>query len=164
MADKTVVFIKEEPRGPSQVIEIQVTRDGANRILFPDQSQLRSLVNRNIILKGINLITLDALTNGPITGQPTSPLTELQKATLVLYSDDWEKALYIPLLMLNSLAGGASPFRYNKTVFDDWKNIAWEKCYIQYANTTFSAGSPYVFLLEVEYQRINADGTVAVGA
>src|ERR1700690_2654698 len=97
----SIILVQDEPRGPSQLIEIPVTVTGQSRIAFPDIQQLRSLVNQNIIIKQMRLITKEILTNGTITGFVNAPVTELQKIALLIYCEGWEKGQYIPILTLS---------------------------------------------------------------
>jgi len=167
VANKTVVLIQEEPIDCYQTIELLVTSAGQFRVPFPDQNQLRSMDGQNIIIKAISIVTPDALTNAPISGLVTAPLTELQKISLVLYSNGWERGLNIPILFLNPLStpGGTFPHVYRKTNFCDWSKVDWSKSYILYSGG--SGGSvvvaPYAILLGIEYSRLGADGQVKYG-
>lgn len=162
---RDVVFLQNEPRGPSIMVEIPVSANGRGRVALPDVAQLRSTANQRIILKSIRLITLDVLSNGPLTGAANAPLTELQKMTLTLYAEGWEKGQTIPLLPMNDVEvpGGTFPHVYTQTNFNNWSAVDWPKSYIQFANGTVSAGTPYVVLLDVQYVKLDATGNVIVG-
>lgn len=158
-----VFFVQQEPRGPSELVEIPVTTDGANRVNIPDIQQLRSQRGQTIVIKAIRLIPPDILSRGIINDAANAPITELQKLVLVLYSMGWEKGHNIPLLTLNDSSNSqvGVPHVYNKTNFSDWQNVDWSKSYIQYGNGTGgSAGSPYVVILDVEYIKLNSEGQV----
>lgn len=159
------ILVKEAPRTASQLVEIPVLTNGVQRVNIPDIQQLRSQVNQNVIIKTIRLVTTDIQTNGVITGQPISPLAELRKANLVLYCEGWEKAQYIPLLILNDVAtpAGTVPYRNVQTDFDDWANVDWSKSYIQFANGTVSATTPYCFAFDVVYVKLNSNGATIIG-
>lgn len=159
------VLVQEEPRGPSVLIEVNVQQNGLQRVPFPDISQLRSTAYQSIILKGLRLIPAEVLTNGVISTNANAPTTELQKMTITLYAEGWEKGQTIPIIPLNdtAFAVGNTPFRHNPTRFDNWTNVDWPKSYIQFANGTVSAGAPYVVLLDCEYIRINETGMVLQG-
>lgn len=162
--DNTIIF-RQEPRGPSQLVEVDVTVDGRQRVPFPDIAQLRSTTDMKIVIKAMRFITADVLTNSMVSGNPTCPVTEAQKISLVIYCEGWEKAQFLPLLTLNdsSFAGSAYPHIYTQTNFSDWVNVSWDKCYLQYANGTVSAGQPYTVLLDVQYERFNSRGEYIVG-
>lgn len=160
------ILVLQEPRGASQLIEVPVTAAGLQRVQFPDVQQLRSLANQVIIIKEIRLITIDVLTNGPITGLAAAAITELQKLSLVIYCEGWEKAQYLPVLVLNdmSVPAGTAPHRYGPTRFDNWQNVDWSKTFLQYANGTVSAGAPYCVMFDVVYQKFDASGREIRGA
>lgn len=160
------VFVQQEPRGPSQLIEVPVSSSGKQRIPFPDIQQLRSMTTQRIIIKGIRLITHEVLTNGPVTGNVNAPVTELVKISLVLYCEGWEKAQFIPVLILNDapLPGGTFAHRYHATRFNNWENVDWSKSYMQYSNGTSSVvDTPYCVMFDVEYIKLDASGKLIVG-
>lgn len=159
--ETSIILVKEEPRGPSQLIEIPFTQNGIQKVNLPDVQQLRSTADLRIILKAMRLVPLPVLDKGVITGYDNAPLSELQKMVLVIYCEGWEKAQYIPLLELLDMrtpdgAGDFWPNRYNTTRFADWQNVDYPKSYIQYVNGESVAGQPFCVMLEVEYERFNA--------
>lgn len=162
MAHDKLIFVQEAPRGPSQLIEIPVTVNGVQRVNFPDVQQLRSLVNQRIIVKEMRLITVDTLTNAPIGGQVTAPTAELQKMTLVIYCEGWEKAQLMPIMILNDVENTA-PHRFSPTRFNNWANVDWSKSFIQYSNGTVSAGVPYAVMIDVVYEKLDASGKEIIG-
>ena len=158
------ILVKEEPNGPSQLIEVPVPTAGQQRVNFPDIQQLRSMANQKIIIKGIDLVLAQVLSNGPITGLATAPLAELAKLSLVIYCEGWEKAQFLPILLLNSMAVPtvAIPYAQAKTKFADWSNVDWSKTYLQYSNGTVSAATPYAVLLNVQYEKLNAETNLPI--
>lgn len=160
------VIVQEEPRGPSVLIEVNVPINGQQRVAFPDISQLRSTIDQRIIIKCLRLVPPEILTNGIISANATAPVTELQKLSITIYAEGWEKGQTIPILTFNDyvFATGSAPYRFNSTRFSDWVNVDWPKSYLQYANGTVSAGAPYVVLLDCEYERLNAQNNIIVGA
>lgn len=151
-------LVQVEPRGPSQLIEVPVTVGGVSKINFPDIANLRNQGDQIIIIKGVRLITAAVLTNGPLTGLVTSPDTELQKISLVLYSEGWEKGQLIPIFVLNDMVAtaGNATYRQLPTKFDSWMNLDWNKSFLQYSNGTSSnvgAGN-YCVMLDVEYVKM----------
>lgn len=157
--DDKLVLVQEEPRGPSQLVEIDVTTNGLAKVVFPDVANLRNQEDQIIIIKKIQPITDTVLTNGPISGNPVAPLTELQKISLVLYCEGWEKGQMIPILSLNSMftEGSGIPYRMTPVKFDSWRNLDWNKSYLQYSNGTVIAGAPYTVLFDVEYVKLRKD-------
>jgi hypothetical protein len=162
MADN-IVLVQESPRGPSMLIEVPVIANGKQRINFPDVQQLRSTEDLIIIIKSLRVIPLAVLAAGPTSGV-NAPNAELVKMTLVIYCEGWEKAQYIPVLVLNDLENATVPFRFNATKFDNWKKVDWTKSYLQLGNGLTTANTPYNVLFEVEYERITANGQIILGA
>ncbi len=160
------VIVQDEPRGPSVLIEVPVTINGQQRIPIPDISQLRSTTTTRIIIKGLRLVSNEVLTNGIINAAVNAPATELQKMSLTIYAEGWEKGQTIPILTFNDFrfTVGAIPFRYSSTRLSNWVNVDWPKSYIQLANGTVTAGAPYVVLLDCEYERLNGENNIIVGA
>lgn len=154
------VIVQSEPRISSILIEVPVTTNGQGRIPFPDVAQLRSTTDVKIVLKVLRLITDQVLTNSVLVAGATAPIGELQKMTAVIYSDQWEKGQYIPLLTLNDMItpGTTAAYRYGTPAFDNWTNVDWPKSYIQLANGVVTAGTPYVILFDCQYLRLNAQG------
>lgn len=158
MSNTKIILVQEEPRGPSQLIELPVTQNGASKIPFQDVDNLKNDVDQNVIIKALRLVTSDIAVGGVINPGPIAPNSELIKMFLVLYSEGWEKAEYIPLLVMNDEAGGLNPFRYVSTRFSDWKKVNWTKSFVQFANGQVSVGAPYTILFDCEYQKFNAQG------
>ncbi len=158
----TLIFVQEAPRGPSELVEIQVPTNGAQRVPFPDVQQLRSLVNQRIIIKEMRLITTDVLTNAVVSGNVNAPAAELQKMTLVIYCEGWEKGHNIPILTLNDVENTVS-HRFSGTRFNNWADVDWSKSFIQYSNSTVSAGAPYSVLIDVVYEKLDANNKEIIG-
>lgn len=159
------VLVQEEPRGPSVLIEINVPNNGTQRVPFPDINQLRSTTEQRIVIKGMRLVPPEILTNGIISGNANAPVGELQKMSVTLYAEGWEKGQTIPILTLNDyvFATGAAPYRNHPTRFDNWVNVDFPKSYLQLANGTVTAGAPYVVLIDCEYIRLDAQGLMLMG-
>lgn len=158
-------LVQEEPRGPSQLIEIPVPALAVQRVPIPDIQQLRSQVGQTIIIKALRLIPATLLTNAPTIGGVNAPLTELVKISLVLYCEGWEKGQLIPILTLCDTFTEASgvPFRPQTMMFDNWKNVDWSKSYLQYSNGTPSSGVAYTVVLEAQYVKLDAQNQEIVG-
>ena len=163
--EKNIVLIQEEPRGPSQLIEIPVPAAAVSKVVLPDIQQLRSQVGQVIIIKALRLIPFTLLTNSPTVGAVNAPLAELQKISLVLYCEGWEKGQLIPILTLCDTFTEASGVAWKaKTVrFDNWKNVDWSKSFLQYSNGTPSSGLAYTVILEAEYVKLDAQNQEIIG-
>ncbi len=160
-----LIMLQEEPRVASILMEIPVTVANQGRVNLPDTAQLRSTTDVKIILKSMRLITDPVLTNSVLVAGVAAPLAELQKMSLTIYAEGWEKGQTIPILTLNDMQtpGTLIPFKQGPTYFDNWTNVDWPKSYIQYSNGTVSAGTPYVVLIDIQYLRLNAQEKLVYG-
>jgi len=169
IAGPEVLLVQEEPRGPSQLVEIPVTVNGSQKVKLPDVQQLRSQEGQTIIIKAVRLITFKVLPRCMTLNLVSAPLAELQKISLVIYCEGWEKAQLIPLLVLNDVADGDAttattiPYRNKATRFNNWRNVDWAQSYLLYSNGTVSATAPYGVQLEVEYIKLDARGQQIIG-
>ena len=157
----SLILVKEEPISCLELVETQVTSDldGQYTVQLPDSQQLRSDQDQTIIVKAIQVTSPEVLTNGVISGLATSPVTEMQKISLVLYSMGWERVHYLPLLRMNDVStpGGAAPHRYYGTRFNDLQKVDWPKSFFKYSGGTggvVSADTPYCIMLTVEYVKL----------
>lgn len=159
-----MLLIQEEPRGASQLIEIPVT-GALTKVVIPVVQQLQNNTSQIIIIKALRLITPDVLTNAPTLGGINAPVAELQKMSLTIYCEGWEKGQLIPIMSLNDVFTPtvATPARFKTTRLDNWQNVDWNKSFIQFANGTVPAGAPYTVILEAEYVRLDNQGRVIVG-
>lgn len=153
--NSNVILAQAAPRPDSYLIEINVASNGLTRIPFPVYMQpLQSDAAVAIVLKAIRLITVAVLTHGVQNEGVNAPLTELKKMVLVLVVDGREKGYNIPVVSLNDIDDGATPFTHELASFDDWQNVDFSKSYLQFANGQVSANSPYNVLLDVQYLRV----------
>lgn len=160
-----IILVQEEPRGPSQLVEVPVPTNGVAKVVFPDIQQLRSTVDQRIIVKAIRLITFPVLALAPTLGGANAVLTELQKISLVIYCEGWEKAQLLPILTLNDMfvEGSGIPYRKNQTRFNNWENVDWSKTYLQYSNGSVVVGAPYNLLFDVEYIKLDGKNREIIG-
>lgn len=167
MRTNNKTFVQEEPRGPSQLVEVPVTVV-TQKVPLPDVQQLRSQQGQTIIIKSIRLITDKVLTNAMTIAGVNAPKAELQKICLVIYSEGWLKAQMIPVLSLNDMADADAtaattiPYRNKTTRFNNWRNVDWPQSYLLYANGQNSAPS-YTVMFDVEYIKFDAFGKEIVG-
>lgn len=158
----TTFLVQEEPRGPSQLIEVAVPAQVVSVVQIPVIQNLQNQTDQIVIVKAIRVIPDSVLTNGPVQGLVNAPLAELQKASMVIYSENWIKGQLIPLCSLIDIFTEASgiPWKSRTTRLDSWRNVDWGKSFIQYSNGTPSSGLTYEFIFEVEYQKFRkgADG------
>lgn len=165
MAD--LILVQEEPRGPSQLVEVPVTT-AVQKQRLPDVQQLRSQEGQTIIIKGIRLITPKVLARAATINLVNAPLTELVKIMLVLYSEGWEKGQMIPILTLNDMNDSDAttattiPFRNKPTRLNNWRNVDWAQSYLLYSNGSAAVPS-YAVLFDVEYIKLDAKGNPIIG-
>lgn len=163
-----VIILNEEPRGPSQIIEIPVSAGATSPIKFPQTQELMSDDTKTIIIKGMRVITDKVLTDAPLTGGPVAPLTELVKLSVVIYAEGWLKGQMIPILTLNDVADADSanataiPYRTRTTRFSNWRRVEWNKCLLVASNGTVLV-PPYTVVIEVEYERLDTNGDIIYG-
>ena len=158
-------LVQQEPLGPWQLIEVLVETAGTQKVMLPDLQQLRSMVGQDIIVKGISLVTDKVLTHAMNIDAVNAPLAELQKMTLVLFSERWQRGQMMPVLMMNPMADGDSavattiPYNNTPTKLDSWKNVDWPQSFLLYGNGTGGAANvPYVVMFRVDYVKLNAKG------
>jgi hypothetical protein len=162
------VLVQQEPVNMWQLIEIPVGVNGVQKIPFPDIQQLRSMQGQVIIIKGMELVTPKVLTNGMTTAGVNAPLTELQKMSMVIFSEGWQRGQMMPLLKSNCTADADAttattiPYENTPLVLADWQNVDWPQSFIQLANGTVTAGAPYVIMFWVTYLKLNANNEVIV--
>lgn len=160
--NSSTMLVQQEPRGPSQLIETAVPAQVVSVVQLPVIQNLQNQTDQIVIIKAIRVIPDSVLTRGPVQGFINATLAELQKISLVIYSENWIKGQLIPLCTLIDTFTEASgiPFKVNTTRFDSWRNVDWGKSFFQYANGAPSSGLAYEIILEVEYQKFRkgADG------
>lgn len=144
-------------QGPSTLVEVQVTANTTgSQIVFPDVPQLRNDASQTISIRAIEIVTPATLTNAP-SGAAVSPITELQKAVLVLYSEGWNKVFQIPLLFLNHIQDSTpNPFARTIREFNEMPKVDWNKSYI---NFMVAQTPTYSFLFNIDYTRQLIDST-----
>ena len=139
-----ILFIKEEPRIASIIVEVPIA-NGSSKVPLPDVQQLRSDGDTKVIIKGWRLISPKVLARGKLNNAVNAALVDLQKMTLTIYAEGWERGQNIPVLLLNdvndndSTAATTIPFRNVATKFADWKRVDFAKSFIQFSTILFSA-------------------------
>jgi len=158
-----ILLVQEEPRTSSILVEVAIPV-GRQRVQLPDVQQLRSDVSQTVTIKSINLVPDNVLTHGINNGLPNASVAELRKMSLTVYSMGWERGQYIPVLFLNNTASSdatanAIPYKNIAPRFSDWRSVAWDKCYIQFADGQPSAGeTDYTVIFEVQYNKFDTQG------
>jgi hypothetical protein len=155
-----MLLIQEEPRGASILIEVACAANGLSELPLPLIQQLQTDPTQIVVIKGLRLVPIGELNVAPRSGNANAPITELQKLTLMLYSDGWEKGFRIPILALNNtfIEGSGLPFRDRSTKLANWQKVDWNKSTLYFNNGTVSVGAAYSVLFEVEYVRFDNQG------
>lgn len=139
-------------QSPYQLVSQVVTTTGQT-VNLTDQPQLRNTQDQRIKIKMIEIITTDCLTFDPNnTGIAISPNAELQKATLVLYDNGWNKVYQLPLMMLNHLRSATTPANEYPREFNDLEKVDWNKSQIVFV-TAPNPTPNYSIVLGVSYSR-----------
>jgi hypothetical protein len=164
-ANDRLLLIREEPRGPSLLLEVAVPAQVVSSVNLPVQQDLISDTSKVIVIKSIRLVTPPELATAPVGGQANATLAELQKASILIYAEGWQKGYLIPLLSLNNTftEGSGIPFRDHSTKLANWQSVQWNKCQIIYSNGTPSDGTAYAFIFDIEYERFDMNGRIIRG-
>lgn len=165
-----LILVQEEPLSCFETIEtpILVADAGKFRIPMQDSQQLRSDTTTTIIIKAIRITVPGKLTFGPITGLAIAPVAELQKLTMTIYAEGWEKGHNMPVLNFNDVIvpGGTEPYRNHTSKLMDWTKVDWPKSFYQFSNGSGGAvpgAAGYCIMMEVEYVRMDSRGVAYTG-
>lgn len=163
MDNARILLVQEAPRGPSTTIEVPVTA-GQSSVTFNVEQDLISNTTQNVIITSLRLVTFPELAFATVSGNVNAPLAELQKISLLLYAEGWNKGFNIPVLSLNNVftEGSGVPFRDRTQKLANWKNVVWNKTQLIYANGQPSVGV-YSVIFEVEYVRYDNMGVEIIG-
>lgn len=127
-----------------QAVEIAIPSGTTlTRFFFQDQPQLR-----NAYIQGIQFYTPTVLTATPLTGSTPTSLANMKTASLTLYAGDLQVVFNMPILNLNEIDDGTSPFTWNLPNIQNL-TISWVKSYVQFTAaptgaTALSMGVYYV--------------------
>lgn len=127
------ILVQNQPVVNYTIVEVQVTANGLGQVSITDQPMLKSYQGHRVVIKAIETIPPKALAKAPVSGLAAAPLAEMQKASLVLYCDGWEKEQYVPILRLNAFHDGDStaattvPFVNDFQAFSNLNNVDWTK-------------------------------------
>ena len=111
-----------------QAVEIAIPSGTTlRRFFFQDQPQLR-----NAYITGIQFYTPTVLTATPVTGSTPITLANMKTASLTLYQGDLQVVFNIPILNLNEIDDGTSPFTWNLPRIENL-TISWVKSYVEFS-------------------------------
>jgi hypothetical protein len=127
-----------------QAVEIPIPSSTTlTRFFFQDQPQLR-----NAFIQGIQFYTPSVLTATPLTFSTPTTLANMKTASLTLYAGDLQVVFNMPILNLNEIADGTSPYVWDLPLIQNL-TISWVKSYVQFSTaptggTALSMGVYYV--------------------
>lgn len=138
-----------------EMIELQIPANSvATKFPFPDIPQLRSDVEKDIWIRGIDTYTNDTVTFD-FNGNAVAPFADIQKASLTLYVQGRESIFRIPLvLLLNTFQISANPVAWtdHKNEFDNLE-IDWTKSYVS-TSTAFGNAGLIAFVFGISYYEL----------
>lgn len=139
-----------------QLVEVPVpakTYGVGNQIKIQDQPQLRTLLDKRVIVRALEVFSVEAVPISP-AGNPVVSGTIMAGSYLTLNVDGFENLYQIPLTRLNRVYAdtGAGFIPYVDTDFRLWEiaGIDWTKSYFTLTNAGVVA-TPFSFLLGVYY-------------
>lgn len=123
-----------------EAVEIPVpTSSTLTRFYFPDLPQLRDAKIQNL-----QVYTAAGLAASPLTGSALPVLADLKKSFLTLYQGDLQVIYNIPLVALNSLVDGATPYVFELPNINDI-SISWTKSYVSLPTALATTNVAYSF-------------------
>jgi len=156
------ILAQSQPISNWTLVEVPIA-SGATRVAIQDQPMLRNDADKRVVIKAIELFSNKVLTHGVLQSGTAITRADIIKATLVLYSQQWEKVQYIPLARLISMHDSDAttattiPFNNDPVTFENLGDVDWTKSYVQFANGQ-SASAASVAIFGVQYQVYDSMG------
>lgn len=123
-----------------EAVEINVPNGSTlTRFYFPDMPQLR-----NAKIEAIQVYSAATLAASPLTGSALPVLADLKKSFLVLYQGDLQLIYNIPLVALNSMVDGSTPYTFELPNINDI-DISWTKSYVTLPSALGTTNVAYSF-------------------
>lgn len=156
------MFPKFDATDRYELLEIQIPANVTQtKFLIPDQPQLRSDQDADIIIQGLEAFDIDAVPLSP-ANVPLVTTANMKNTYLTLYVEGEESLYRIPMIRLNPVfnAAATSPSVYEILKIRN-KQVDWTKSYFT-TPTAYGAGAgaTFSFLLGVHYVKLPA-GTMA---
>jgi hypothetical protein len=132
----------------------------ATRFNFPDIPQLRSDVTKDIVVRGIELYSVESI---PLSfnNNAVSLLLNIQRSSLTLYIEGEESVFRIPLIKMmniNSNNAAAPVLWFDEINQFDNLQVDWTKSYIS-TPVAYGNAALFAFVLGITYKRY-APGTM----
>ena len=123
-----------------EAVEINVPNGSTlTRFYFPDLPQLR-----NAKIEAIQVYSAATLAASPLTGSALPVLADFKKSFLVLYQGDLQLIYNIPLVALNNMVDGSTPYTYELPNINDI-DVSWTKSYVTLPSALGTTNVAYSF-------------------
>ena len=121
-------------------VEISVPSGSTlTRFFFPDLPQLRQAK-----IEAVQVYVAGAISATPLTGSTPVTLADAKKSFLTLYQGDLQLIYNIPILALNNLQEGSTPFVFELPGMNDI-DISWTKSFISTSTALATTNVAYSF-------------------
>jgi len=123
-----------------EAVEIPVPSGSTlTRFYFPDLPQLHSAK-----IQGLQVYTAASIALSPLTGSALPVLADLKKSFLTLYQGDLQVIYNVPLVALNNLVDGSTPYVFELPNINDI-SISWTKSYVSLPTALATTNVAYSF-------------------
>jgi hypothetical protein len=123
-----------------EAVEINVPNGSTlTRFYFPDLPQLR-----NAKIEAIQVYIAGAISATPLTGSTPVTVADAKKSFLTLYQGDLQLIYNIPLVGLNNIQEGTTPFIFDLPSINDI-DISWTKSFVSLPTALATTNVAYSF-------------------
>jgi hypothetical protein len=123
-----------------EAVEINVPNGSTlTRYYFPDLPQLRQAK-----IEAIQVYVAGAISATPLTGSTPVTLADAKKSFLTLYQGDLQLIYNIPILGLNNIQEGTTPFVFELPSMNDI-DISWTKSFVSLPTALATTNVAYSF-------------------
>jgi hypothetical protein len=123
-----------------EAVEINVPNGSTlTRFYFPDLPQLR-----NAKIEAIQVYIAGAISATPLTGSTPVTVADAKKSFLTLYQGDLQLIYNIPLVGLNNIQEGSTPFIFDLPSINDI-DISWTKSFVSLPTALATTNVAYSF-------------------
>jgi hypothetical protein len=123
-----------------EAVEIPVPNGSTlTRFYFPDLPQLR-----NAKIEAVQVYIAGAISATPLTGSTPVTVADAKKSFLTLYQGDLQLIYNIPLVGLNNIQEGSTPFIFELPSMNDI-DISWTKSFVSLPTALATTNVAYSF-------------------
>lgn len=123
-----------------EAVEIPVPNGSTlTRFYFPDLPQLR-----NAKIEAVQVYIAGAISATPLTGSTPVTVADAKKSFLTLYQGDLQLIYNIPLIGLNNIQEGSTPFIFDLPSMNDI-DISWTKSFVSLPTALSTTNVAYSF-------------------